>query len=80
MSITPCPDRGAVVTYLNPDALHPAVFLCGVVLGAHVVDPESSHLWVPVRLPDSTVSVVDTVNIVEAQAPECPSRGPERAT
>ncbi|MET9230079.1 hypothetical protein [Lentzea sp. NPDC003310] len=64
MPTTPRPGRGAVITYLNPDATHPVAFLRGVVLGPHVVDPETGHLWVPVLLPDRTTSVLDTVNIV----------------
>ncbi|MGW4213534.1 hypothetical protein ACWEIJ_36500 [Lentzea sp. NPDC004789] len=80
MPSTPCPDRGSVVTYLNPDALHPAAVLSGVVLGAHVTDPETSHLWVPVMLPDSTVLVLDTVHIMQVEPPARPRRGPEPAT
>ena len=72
MPLPPCPGRGAVVTYLNPDALHPTAVLRGVVLGEHVVDPETSHLWVPVMLPASTVSVLDTANIMQVEPPKCP--------
>ncbi|SDO47299.1 hypothetical protein [Lentzea jiangxiensis] len=70
MPLTPCPGRGAVITYLNPDVLHPAAVLSGVVLGAHVVDPETSHLWIPVLLPDSTIAVLDTANIMQVEPPE----------
>jgi hypothetical protein len=73
MPLTPCPDRGAVVVYLNPDVLHPVAVLSGVVLGPPVVDPETSHLWVPVLPPDSTVSVLDTVNIMQVEPPEHPA-------
>ncbi|MET8764212.1 hypothetical protein [Lentzea sp. NPDC004782] len=75
MPSTPRPDRGSVVTYLNPDAPHPAAVLSGVVLGAHVTDPETSHLWVPVMSPDSTVSVLDTVHIMKVEPPARPRRG-----
>lgn len=67
MATTPCPERGAIVTYLNPDALNPTAFLRGVVIGSPVVDPQTSHAWVPVLLPDRTVSVLDTRNIIEVQ-------------
>lgn len=70
MPLTPCPGRGAVITFLNPDVLHPAAVLSGVVLGTHVVDPETSHLWIPVLLPDSTISVLDTANIMQVEPPE----------
>jgi hypothetical protein len=79
MPLTPCPGRGAVVVYLNPDVLHPTAVLRGVVVGAHVVDPETSHLWVPVMLPDRTVSVLDTANIMRVEPPRCPRPGPEPA-
>ncbi|WP_306746382.1 hypothetical protein [Saccharothrix yanglingensis] len=64
MAVIPCPDRGSIVTYLNPDVLHPTVYVRGVVIGAHVVDPQTSRSWVPVMLPDRTVSVLDTAKII----------------
>ncbi|MEU4744357.1 hypothetical protein AB0G02_28395 [Actinosynnema sp. NPDC023658] len=67
MATTPRPDRGAVITFLNPDVLNPAAFLRGVVIGPPVVDPQTAHAWVPVLLPDRTVSVLDTRNIIEVQ-------------
>ncbi|MFD0206264.1 MULTISPECIES: hypothetical protein [Saccharothrix] len=72
MDSTPRPDCGAIITYLNPDALDPTAFLRGVVIGAYVVDPETSHAWVPVLLPDRTLSVLDTRNIIEVQASDGP--------
>lgn len=68
MDHTSRPDRGAVVTYLNPDALDPSAFLCGVVIGAHVVDPKTSHAWVPVLLADGEVCVLDTRHIIEVHS------------
>lgn len=70
MATKPCPGRGAVVTYLNPDVMHPCVYVRGVVLGAHVVDPQTSHAWVPIMRFDRTVSVLDTSNIVTVHEPE----------
>ncbi|GAA3647773.1 hypothetical protein C8D87_10619 [Lentzea atacamensis] len=70
MATKPCPGRGAVVTYLNPDVMHPSVYVRGVVIGAHVVDPQTSHTWVPVLRSDRTISVLDTANIVNVQEPE----------
>jgi hypothetical protein len=70
MAITPCPERGAIVTYLNPDVLHPAIYVRGVVIGAHVVDPQTSRAWVPVMLPDRSVSVLDTAHIVDVMSAE----------
>lgn len=67
------PQRGAIVTYLNPDVLAPEAFLTGVVTGAHVVDPETGRAWVSVLLPDRTTFVLDAANIVEVQ----PSGSPE---
>ncbi|MEU7481562.1 hypothetical protein AB0A63_36690 [Lentzea sp. NPDC042327] len=72
MATKSCPGRGAVVTYLNPDVLHPTVYLRGVVVGPHVVDPQTSHVWVPVLRPDRTISVLDIANIVAVQEPELP--------
>ncbi|MFI9005668.1 hypothetical protein ACIGNX_00355 [Actinosynnema sp. NPDC053489] len=69
MDITPNPDRGAIVTYLNPDVLDPTAFLRGVVVGDHVVDPQTSHAWVPVLLPDCTMCVLDARNIIEVHPP-----------
>lgn len=71
MALTPCPDRGAIVTYLNPDVMHPTVYVRGVVVGAHLVDPQTSHKWVPVMRPDRTVSVLDTTNIIKVQPAQC---------
>jgi hypothetical protein len=65
MADTPCPDRGAIITCLDPDAQNPTAIVRGVVVGPHVVDPHTSHTWVPVMLPDRTVSVLDTVNIIK---------------
>lgn len=73
---TPCPDRGAIVSYLNPDVMHPTVYLRGVVVGAHVLDPQTSHMWVPVMRPDRRVSVVDTATIMNVRAAKFPR--PER--
>jgi hypothetical protein len=70
MATKPCPGRGAVVTYLNPDVMHPSVYVRGVVIGAHVVDPETSRAWVPVLRSDRTISVLDTANIVNVRDPE----------
>ena len=72
MDITPRPEHGAIVTYLNPDVHDPATFLCGIVVGAHVVDPQTSHAWVPVLLPDHTLSVLDTRNIIEVHTSDEP--------
>ncbi|MFD7660123.1 hypothetical protein ACFV4N_39610 [Actinosynnema sp. NPDC059797] len=71
MAPSPCPHLGAIVTYLNPDVMHPTVYVRGVVVGAHVVDPQTSHEWVPVMRPDRTVSVLDTANILNVRAPGC---------
>ncbi|MFD1147298.1 hypothetical protein [Saccharothrix hoggarensis] len=79
MATTPCPQRGAIVTYLNPDVLAPTAFLRGVVIGDHVVDPETSHAWVPVLLPGRTVSVLDTRNIIEVHVPGGARSGPGHA-
>jgi hypothetical protein len=65
MDITPRPEHGAIITYLNPDVHDPIAFLRGVVIGSHVVDPQTSHTWVPVLLPDRTLAVLDTRNIIE---------------
>ncbi|MFC6091324.1 hypothetical protein [Saccharothrix lopnurensis] len=75
MATTPCPDPGAIVTYLNPDVLHPSVYVRGVVVGPHVVDPRTSHTWVPVMLPDGATSVLDTAHIIEVLPTDLP--GPE---
>ncbi|PWK84619.1 hypothetical protein C8D88_108234 [Lentzea atacamensis] len=69
MATKSCPGRGAVVTYLNPDVMHPSVYVRGVVIGTHVVDPQTSHTWVPIMRPDRTISVLDTANIVNVQEP-----------
>lgn len=68
MAPTPCPARGAIVTYLNPDVLDPNPFLRGVISGAPVVDPETSRPWVPVQRPDRATDVLDVANIVEVLA------------
>ncbi|MCR3752132.1 hypothetical protein [Lentzea californiensis] len=70
MATKPCPGRRAVVTYLNPDVMHPSVFVHGVVIGAHVVDPQTSHTWVPIMQPDCTVSVLDTSHIISVRHSE----------
>ena len=67
------PQRGSIVTYLNPDVLAPEAFLTAVVTGAHLVDPETDRAWVTVMLPDRTTFVLDAANIVEVQ----PSISPE---
>jgi hypothetical protein len=58
-------DRGAVVTYLDPDVFAPAAFARGLVTGPQVVDPLTRRAWVPVLRPDRTTLVLDTANIVE---------------
>ena len=80
MATTPCPGRGAVVTFLNPDVLHPTVYVRGVVIGAHVVDPETSRAWVPVMQVDRTISVLDTTNIIDVRTPGCPRPQTEPGT
>ncbi|MCE6996274.1 hypothetical protein LZG04_15930 [Saccharothrix sp. S26] len=70
MAPTPCPARGAIVTYLNPDVMHPTVYVRGIVTGPHVVDPQTGHEWVPVMRPDRTTSVLDTANIVNVRVPK----------
>lgn len=72
MSISPCPERGALVTYLNPDVLDPTVFLRGVVMGPHVEDPHTAHRWLPVLLPDRTIAVLDTRNIIAVHTSDNP--------
>lgn len=72
MATKPCPGRGAVVTYLNPDVMHPSVYMRGVVIGKYVVDPETSHAWVPVIRTDGTVSVLDANTIVDVEGSELP--------
>ncbi len=72
MDITPRPEHGAIVTYLNPDVLDPTAFLRGIVIGAHVVDPRTSRAWVPVLLPDGTLSVLDARNIIEVHTSDNP--------
>ncbi|KOV85303.1 hypothetical protein [Nocardia sp. NRRL S-836] len=67
MATKPCPGRGAVITYLNPDVMHPSVYVRAVVIGVHVVDPLTSHTWVPVLRPDGAVLVLDTANIIKVQ-------------
>ncbi|GAA1284335.1 hypothetical protein [Saccharothrix xinjiangensis] len=61
------PQPGSIVTYLNPDVLAPETFLTGVVLGAHVVDPETDRSWLSLLLPDRSTFVLDAANIVEVQ-------------
>lgn len=78
MATTPCPGRGAIVIFLNPDVMHPAVYLRGVVIGAHVVDPQTSHAWVPVMRVDRTVSVLDTANIIKVRPAQCARPQPEQ--
>jgi hypothetical protein len=70
MATKPCPGRGAVITYLNPDVMHPAAYVRGVVIGTHVIDPQTSHAWVPVMRLDGTVSVLDASIIVDVQGSE----------
>jgi hypothetical protein len=72
MATKPCPGRGAVIIYLNPDVMHPSVYMRGVVVGTHVVDPETSHAWVPVMRSDRTVSVLDAATIVEVEGSDLP--------
>ncbi|WP_433260077.1 hypothetical protein ACQPZF_22985 [Actinosynnema sp. CS-041913] len=67
MTYTPRPDRGAIVTYLNPNVFDPDVFPYGVITGPHVVDPETDRTWVPVLRPDRTMVVLDAANIVEVR-------------
>lgn len=43
MPLMPCPGRGAVVTYLNPDALHPTAIPRGEVIGAHVTTRRANN-------------------------------------
>ncbi|SES08570.1 hypothetical protein SAMN05216188_121105 [Lentzea xinjiangensis] len=68
MATKPCPSRGAIVTYLNPDVMHPSVYVRGVVIGTHVVDPQTAHTWVPVIRSDGTMLVLDTANIIKVAA------------
>jgi hypothetical protein len=72
MATKSCPGRGAVVTYLNPDVMHPSVYMRGVVIGTHVVDPQTAHAWVPVIRVDGTVTVLDVSTIVDAEGSELP--------
>ncbi|MFT7840236.1 hypothetical protein Q5530_29185 [Saccharothrix sp. BKS2] len=67
------PQRGSIVTYLNPDVFAPEAFLTGVVTGTPLVDPETDRAWVSVLLPGRTTFVLDAANIVEVR----PSVSPE---
>lgn len=67
MPASPSPGLGRVITYFNPDALHPDAYVRGVVSGSHVVDPETGRSWVPVLLPNGSTTVLDTVNILRVQ-------------
>ncbi|MEU4742929.1 hypothetical protein AB0G02_21025 [Actinosynnema sp. NPDC023658] len=58
-------DRGAVVTYLDPDVFAPAAFALGRVTGPQVLDPLTGRRWVSVLRPDRTTLVLDTANVVE---------------
>ncbi|MGM1057982.1 hypothetical protein [Saccharothrix sp. Mg75] len=64
-------DRGAVVTYLDPDVFAPSAFGRGVVVGPVLVDPFTERAWVPVLRPDRTTLVLDIANIIEV----VPGRG-----
>ncbi|GHH40597.1 hypothetical protein [Lentzea cavernae] len=77
MSASQSPSSGSVITYLNPDAMHPDTYLRGVVAGPHVVDPETGHSWVPVLLPNRSTTVLDTVNIVRVRRPASRNAPPE---
>jgi hypothetical protein len=71
MNRTDLLDRGAVVTYLDPDVFAAAAFARGLVTGPQVFDPLTGRAWVPVLRPDRTTLVLDTANIVEvAPAPD----------
>ncbi|MEU4445230.1 hypothetical protein AB0K14_23375 [Actinosynnema sp. NPDC050801] len=61
-------DRGAVVTFLDPDVSAPSAFGRGVVVGPVLVDPFTERAWVPVLRPDRSTLVLAIANIVEVVA------------
>ena len=67
-------DRGAVVTFLDPDVSAPSAFGRGVVVGPVLVDPFTERAWVPVLRPDRSTLVLAITNIVEV-GPGHGSRG-----
>ena len=64
-------DRGAVVTYLDPDVFAPSAFSRGIVVGPVLVDPFTERAWVPTLRSGRTTLVLDIANIVEV----APARG-----
>jgi hypothetical protein len=65
------PERGAIVTYLDPQVRQAAPWQRGVACGTAICDPRTNEMWIPVLRPDRSSTLVDPALVAEvAPAPQ----------